>query len=102
MWLGVPCAIAETVNLARLFREHDLGLVLPRDPAAAAGAIRVALADPSSLRAMAARGQAYAAREFSPERVAAHYLAVYERAVGVSAPVVSAPSPVAIGGGAAC
>jgi glycosyltransferase involved in cell wall biosynthesis len=77
MYLKVPCAVSGTVNFAELFREHNLGMVLPADPAEAASRLRAALADADRLRSWSERSADFARHHFYPPRVAEGYLDVY-------------------------
>ena len=49
MYLGIPCAIADTLHMARLFEGHDLGLVFDPDPLVEV-AIRKAIGDHALLK----------------------------------------------------
>lgn len=81
MLLGVPCALAGTMNLAGLVAEKDLGLVLPARPADAAAAIVRALDDPQRLARWSSAAQAFAQHHFHPRTVAQNYLNVYGEAL---------------------
>lgn len=81
MYLGVPCAIAITLNLAELFNQHELGLVLPTDPQKAATCIAEILKHPSRLHHWSERAQTYAKAHFHPTTVATSYLALYTEAL---------------------
>jgi len=77
MYLGVPCAVAGSLTLAQLFRDHDLGLLLPPEPQEAAEHIAQALANPELLREWSQRAGAFARRHFHPQTVANRYLELY-------------------------
>ncbi len=79
MYLGVPCAIAEGLGLAELFREHGLGLTLSPDPEEAANSLREALAQPARLQEWSAQAQVFARERFHPRAVASGYLNLYGR-----------------------
>ena len=78
MYLGVPCAVAPTLYQAELFRQQDLGLVLPPDPKEAATRLLEVLAQPTRLQRWSERARAYAQTHFSPRTVALNYLKLYE------------------------
>lgn len=82
MLAGVPCAIAETMNLAEIFAQHDLGIVLSIDPKLAAQSLSQALQSPDRLRAWAASGQAFAQEHFEPQNAAQRYLELYQEVLG--------------------
>ena len=81
MYSGVPCAIAATLNLADLFQEHDLGLILPANPEKSAKLITEALSKPSQLQFWSRQAQEYAKQNFAPQTVAQKYLALYEELI---------------------
>lgn len=79
MGLGVPCAIAETLNLAELFQQNDLGLVLPLHPQEAASLLSKVLNNqPSRLWEWSEKGRSFAQTYFSPSQVASEYLKLYQ------------------------
>lgn len=78
MMLGVPCAVANTVSLADVFQQHDLGLILNPDPQVAAKQILQAFHNPFQLWHWSKQGQAYAQDYFHPQTVALDYLKLYE------------------------
>jgi len=79
--LGTPTVIAESMSMAGMFREHDLGLVVSTAPERAAGQIRQALADRERLQAWSRRARDYARLHFTPESVARRVVGVYEEAL---------------------
>lgn len=81
MYLGVPCAIAATLNLADLFQEHNLGLVMPSNPQESARMIVEALSMPSQLNFWSKQGKEYARQHFEPQTVTQKYLQLYEKAL---------------------
>ena len=78
MALGLPCAIAGTLNLAEVFQEYDLGAVLPADPQLAAAALQTILDRPDLLQAWSQQSRAFAHQHFHPKAVAQGYLNLYE------------------------
>lgn len=79
MYLGTPCAVADTINFAELFQQHDLGVVFPSDnPQEAAVCLSNALAKPEQLYQWSANSQAFADQHFEPEAVAKNYLRLYQ------------------------
>lgn len=78
MLAGLPCAISDTIDLAPVFAEHDLGLLLPPDPAEAAEALAGVLADRERLSSWADAAGTYARRHFSNRAVASGYLQAYQ------------------------
>jgi glycosyltransferase involved in cell wall biosynthesis len=78
MYLGVPCAIANTFFQAELFRWEDLGLVFPPRPEEAAAQLAEALAQPARLRHWSRRSRDFARENFDPRTVASKYLQLYE------------------------
>jgi glycosyltransferase involved in cell wall biosynthesis len=80
MYSGVPCAIAQTMNLSDLFQEYDLGLVLPATPQAAADRITHALAQPEQLHRWSEQARAYVQEHFHPKTIALKYLELYSEA----------------------
>ena len=75
MYLGTPCAVADTINFAELFQQHELGVVFPSDnPQDAAICLAKALENPEQLYQWSANSQAFAYQHFEPEAVAKNYL----------------------------
>ncbi len=95
MYLGVPCAIAETMNLAELFVTEDLGLVLPTDGKAAADRLAHALADTERLSRWSGRARDFARQRFHPDAIARAYTDVYRH---IEADRNQAANPTAPGG----
>ncbi|MDY6937731.1 MAG: glycosyltransferase family 4 protein [Cyanobacteriota bacterium] len=83
MYLGVPCAVSETINFADTFRDKDLGLVFPPDPKAAAELIDKAIARRDILQDWSDRGREFACANFQPQAVAAGFLKLYEEVARV-------------------
>lgn len=81
MYLGTPCAIANTLNLAELFDQHDLGLVLPTNPQEAATHLLEVLNQPTRLHHWSKQAQAFAHTHFHPRAVALNYLKLYKEAI---------------------
>ncbi len=78
MYLGTPCAVAETINFAELFEQHDLGLVLPPDADAAAARLTSLLNDSEQLQHWSQQGQLFAETHFHPQSVAKNYSRLYQ------------------------
>ncbi len=78
MALGLPCAIASTLNLAEVFQKYDLGAVLPADPQLAAAALQTILDRPDLLQAWSQKSRAFVHQHFHPKAVAQGYLNLYE------------------------
>ncbi len=85
MHLGVPAAIADTLDLAQLFYQHGLGLVLPLDAVRAAATIRAALDDEPRLNDWSQRGRRFAREHFHPTAVASNHLKLYQEVVDAKA-----------------
>jgi glycosyltransferase involved in cell wall biosynthesis len=81
MCLGTPCAINQDLAIEGLFRERDLGLLVPDNAPAAAKLIAQAIADPQRLATWSTNGQRYAADQLRPERAAAEYTRLYRQAM---------------------
>lgn len=81
LYMGVPCALAETLDLAQLYRQHNLGLVNPLEPSIAAARLRSAIADEARMREWSLRGQQFARTHFDPRVVAERYVALYQEAI---------------------
>lgn len=81
LYLGVPSSIADTLDLAALFDQHDLGLVLSLDPAQAAKQLRQAMADESRMRAWSERGREFALKHFAPAVVAGNHISLYNQVI---------------------
>lgn len=80
MYIGVPCAIADTLNLAELFHQHDLGLVLLPNPNEAAIRLLEVLNQPTQLQHWSELARAFAHAHFHPRTVALNYLMLYQEA----------------------
>jgi glycosyltransferase involved in cell wall biosynthesis len=78
MYLGVPCAVSDTIDLAKLFANEDLGLVLPSNPKEAALSLSEVLAHPASLLRWSQRARTFAHRHFNPTAVASDYVDLYQ------------------------
>lgn len=78
MYLGLPCAIASTMNLAEIFTEYDLGLVLPTNIEAAAKLIVETLDQPDTLNHWSKQAHLYAKENFQIQKIANQYLKLYE------------------------
>lgn len=92
--LGVPSAIADTLDLAQLFNQHDLGLVVPLDPPRAAAQIRSVLADEKRLNEWSERGKQFALEHFHPQVVATNYIKLYQEVIDANPkPAMDATAP---------
>jgi glycosyltransferase involved in cell wall biosynthesis len=81
MFLGTPCAIADTLDLATPFKQHNLGLVFSPNPQAAAAKLQEALNRPEVLQQWSDRARQFARDNFQPETVALNYLELYKEVV---------------------
>lgn len=81
MAVGLPAAISSDVPLSADLAAIDCGLVLPTEPAAAAHALRGALADKARLSRISANAKRFAQANFDPDRQAAAHLEAYDDAV---------------------
>jgi glycosyltransferase involved in cell wall biosynthesis/peptidoglycan/xylan/chitin deacetylase (PgdA/CDA1 family) len=81
LYLGVPSAITETLDLSELFREHELGLVLSLAPEQAAAQLRAALSDAKLMDEWSQRGRAFAIEHFAPAAVAENHLRLYQEVI---------------------
>lgn len=79
--LGAPSAISDSMSMASMFTDNDLGLVLSTSPELAAHQLRQALSRPQRLQAWSDRSQLYAKRNFAPESVARRVIEVYDEAL---------------------
>jgi glycosyltransferase involved in cell wall biosynthesis len=85
MYLGVPCAIAASMNMAGIFRPLELGLVLSANPREAADQIHQSLSRPEQLHRWSQRGRDFARTHFHPGVAAERYLELYLQAAQVRA-----------------
>lgn len=79
MCIGTPCAIADKLNIAELFRDHDLGLILPSNVRLAANAIAEALKSEARLQGWSERAKQFAQTHFQVSEVTKSYLQLYEK-----------------------
>ncbi|HMB95004.1 MAG TPA: polysaccharide deacetylase family protein, partial [Tepidisphaeraceae bacterium] len=84
LYLGVPSMIADTLDLAQLFYQHGLGLVVPLDPPRAAQQIRSAMADEALMQQWSEQGRKFAVSHFHPDAVAKKYVDLYEEVIELS------------------
>ena len=90
MACGTPVAGIAVGGMADLVRDGETGrLVAERDPAALAEALAWMLADDERLERLGATARAAIEREFTNERQAARYLALYQELVGNAATALS-------------
>lgn len=78
LWVGVPCVISDSIEMARLFRDHDLGEFVDSDIQNSAKTIQNLLADPNRQRELSTRGRAFARANFAPERIVDQYEELYQ------------------------
>ncbi len=86
MSLGVPCAIQENLVIAPMFREQDLGLVVPAEAKAAATKIRWAMEHTERLKEWSNHTKVYAQLNLAPEKAAERYLRVYRKSLPMRKP----------------
>jgi glycosyltransferase involved in cell wall biosynthesis/peptidoglycan/xylan/chitin deacetylase (PgdA/CDA1 family) len=77
LYLGVPSSIADTLDLAQLFYQHNLGLVLSLEPRRAAEQLREAMSDGARMRGWSERGRKFALQHFAPSAVAQNHVSLY-------------------------
>jgi glycosyltransferase involved in cell wall biosynthesis len=73
--------------MADLVRDGETGRLVARDPAALAGALDWMLADRDRLARLGTEARATIEREFTSERQAAQYLALYQELLGTAGSV---------------
>lgn len=78
MYLGVPSAIADTLDIAQLFYKENLGLVVALDPGRASIQLRAAMEDAPRSQSWSERGRQFARKYFHPESVAQQHIELYE------------------------
>jgi len=79
---GVPAVATSVGGAAEILRDGETGLIVPpRQPARLAAAILALVEDPGRAREMGRRGSRDVARRFTPDRLAAGTLRVYERVI---------------------
>lgn len=81
MYLGTPCAVANTIHFAELFQQYDLGLVLSSDTQDAAMQLRDALNQPDQMQHWSKQSKSFAHTYFHPHSVALNYIKLYEEVV---------------------
>jgi len=86
MFIGLPVAVAERLNIGKQFKQHDLGVTFPADPDLAALAITSALESPHRLADWSQRARAFAEQNFTARSVARRFIDLY-RGVLRSQPV---------------
>ncbi len=84
MYMGLPCFISSSISMAKLFRDNDLGCVLPPDEDDAAEVIRDALSDQALLNEWSRRTKAFADEHFTMGAVGDAYSALCARVIGDS------------------
>ena len=78
MYLGVPCAISEEINLAESFATHDLGLTLPPSTGFAAYQLTNALRSPATLVRWSERARQFGREQFDASAAVKRYVELYE------------------------
>ncbi|MBW4480949.1 MAG: glycosyltransferase family 4 protein [Tildeniella torsiva UHER 1998/13D] len=78
MYLGLPCAISECLDMAELFREKGLGVLLSTDPRVASQQLADAFRNPKGFESFSETSRQFAISCFSPFNVAKQYLDLYE------------------------
>jgi glycosyltransferase involved in cell wall biosynthesis len=79
--LGVPTVISESMSMASMFKENDLGLVVSTEPDTAALQIRTALQRPRQLHSWSETSRRYARETFAGSVVARRVSDLYEEAL---------------------
>jgi glycosyltransferase involved in cell wall biosynthesis len=92
MQLGVPCAISNEIHIAAAFREHDLGLLLPIDSAAASMALTRALQSPEKLDRWSQRAREYALNNFDSRIAAERHVDLYREVIESTSDHATMPS----------
>lgn len=82
MYMGLPCFISSSISMATLFREHDLGCVLPPDEDEAVKAIHDALSNEALLCEWSRRAKAFANEHFTIGAVGEAYSALCVKVIG--------------------
>lgn len=79
---GLPVVSSAVGGVPKVVRDGETGLLFPNgDEPALAAALRVLLSDPSKAARLGAAGLAVVRKEFSLERMAAEYEAIYREAI---------------------
>jgi glycosyltransferase involved in cell wall biosynthesis len=86
MYVGVPCAVSSTMNMASLFQRDRTGLVLEPDPETAARQLAAAVDDPEALKIFSTSARQFAGHAFLPRTVATQFEALYKNCLAT--PVV--------------
>jgi glycosyltransferase involved in cell wall biosynthesis len=81
MYLGIPCAISDTLDMAVTFKNNDLGFVFSPNPPQIAKQLRDLLQNPDRLRYWSDRARRFARENYQLEAVTLNYLHVYEEAI---------------------
>jgi glycosyltransferase involved in cell wall biosynthesis len=79
MYLGLPCAISDTHNLAQTFSEYNLGCIFPLNPKKAAYQLSKLLDEPEQLQCWSNNSRHFAVNNFQPQWVANEYLNLYQK-----------------------
>jgi glycosyltransferase involved in cell wall biosynthesis len=78
---GTPVIGTASGGITDIIRDGETGLLFPeRDARALADALERVLSDRALAARLAANGAAFVRERFTPERVAAHYIEIYQRA----------------------
>jgi len=82
MQAGTPCVATDVGGTTFVVRDGDTGLLAPpRDPAGLAAALRRMLTDQDLARALSAHARDMVRREFTPEKMASDYAALYREVI---------------------
>jgi glycosyltransferase involved in cell wall biosynthesis len=79
---GTPIIATASGGVTDIIRDGETGLLFPeRDARALADALERILRDGALAARLAANGAAFVRERFTPERVAAQYIEIYQRAM---------------------
>jgi glycosyltransferase involved in cell wall biosynthesis len=85
MYVGVPCAVCQRLNVAAVMNQGERGLVLSASAEEAAGQLASALADGGRLKRWSAASRNYARTALAPKAVARQTIGLYEELMGQAA-----------------
>ena len=81
MFLGLPCAISENLDMANLFHERNIGFLLSEDPIQISRQLKEIFRNPSVLKEISIASRKFARFYFDPSYVANQYLQLYEEVI---------------------